>query len=73
MDDVVGDAELIGVLEGTLLSAVGDDDAKAVARDVGFEVWGRGPDVFTGVDDSFGQALDGKDVGGWAAEEFDSD
>lgn len=46
MDDVVGDAELVGVLE---LTGSADDDAKTVVGDVGLEARGRGPDVFAGV------------------------
>ncbi len=37
------------------------------------EACGRGPDEFTGVGEVVGQAADGHDVGGWAAEEDDRD
>lgn len=62
MDNVVGDAELVGVLELTLLATVADDDAETVVGDVGLKSGGRVPDELADVRDVFRQALDWYDV-----------
>ena len=64
--DRVGDTELGRVL---VLSSTGNDDLDAVVGNIRLQGRGRGPNEFTGVGEIVGQAPDGDNVSGWAAQE----
>lgn len=67
MDGVVGDAELVGIL---VLARFAVNDAEAVAANVGFKAGRGSPDVGADIADALNQALNGDNIGRWAAEEL---
>lgn len=71
MDGIVGDAELVGILEPT--ASVGNDDAEAVVGDIGNQIGGRSPDEEPLVGNAFDNASNRQDVLCWAAQELDRD